>query len=152
MCFQNHSFLTSSECNHHPSSFKINVTKKYQKDNAVYFFTDNNGHKEIERITYKANGHSASYRFSPSFPDIASLKTKCEIKGKFCLGVDDIDGVICGKYSVITTNGEITINFQPEKCWQPMPGKDWVSAYRYYAKIKSTADGQFKIQSEWTVE
>lgn len=130
----------------------ITDIKRYQKDNALYSLIDNNGHKEIERITYKANGHSASYRFSPSFPDIASLKPGCEIKGKFCLGVDDIDGVICGTYSVLNTNDEITIDFHPEKCWQPMPGKDWVSAYRYHAKIKSTADGRVKIQSEWTVD
>ena len=145
-------FFWNEEREIYLSPEKITDTKKYKKDNTEYFFTDNNGHKEIERITYKANGHSASYRFSPSFPDIASLKTGSEIKGKFCLGVDDIDGVICGKYSVINTNGEITINFQPEKCWQPMPGKDWVSAYRYHAKIKSTTDDRFKIQSEWTVE
>ena len=65
---------------------------------------------------------------------------------------DDIDGVIGGIYSVINTNGEIAIDFHPEKCWQPMPGKDWVSAYRYHAKIKSTTDDRFKIQSDWPVD
>jgi hypothetical protein len=80
------------------------------------------------------------------------LKTGYKIKGKFCLGVDDIDGVIGGIYSVINTNGEIAVDFDPEKCWQPMPGKDWVSAYRYHAKIKSIADDRFQIQSEWAVE
>jgi len=145
-------FFWSEERDTYLSPEKITDTIKYQKDNAVYSFIDNNGHKEIERITYRANGHSASYRFSPSFPNIASLKTGCEIQGKFCLGVDDIDGVIGGTYSVINTDGEITIDFQPEKCWQPMPGKDWVSAYQYHAKIKCIADDRFKIQSEWTVE
>jgi len=145
-------FFWNEERDIYLSPEKITDTNKYQKDNAAYFFIDNNGYKEIERITYKANGHSASYRFSPSFPDIASLKTGYEIKGKFCLGVDDIDGVIGGIYSVINTNGEIAIDFHPEKCWQPMPGKGWVSAYRYHAKIKSIADDRFKIQSEWTVE
>ena len=133
-------FFWNEERDIYLSSEKIADTKIYQKDNAVYSFIDNNGHKEIERITYRANGHSASYRFSPSFPDIASLKTGSEIKGKFCLGVDDIDGMICGIYSVINTNGEITIDFHPKKCWQPMPGKDWVSAYQYYAKLTSTAE------------
>jgi len=145
-------FFWNEERDTYLSREKIIDTQKYQKDNAVYSFADNNGHKEIERITYKANGHSASFRFSPSFPDVASLKTGSEIKGKFCLGIDDIDGVIGGTYSVIKTDGEITIDFHPEKCWQPMPGKDWVSAYRYHAKIKSTADDRLKIQSEWTVE
>lgn len=145
-------FFWNEERDIYLSPEKITDTKKYPKDNEVYSFIDNNGHKEIERITYVANDHSASYRFSPSFPDIASLKTGSEIKGKFCLGVDDIDGVICGTYSVINTDGEITINFHPEKCWQPMPGKDWVSAYQYRAKIKLSADERFKIKSEWTVK
>ncbi len=127
-------------------------TQKHQNDNVVYSFINNNGHSEIERITYQANKHSASYRFSPSFPEIASLKPGSKIEGKFCLGIDDIDGVIGGTYSVINTNGEITIDFNPEKCWQPMPGKDWVSAYRYHAKIKPTADDRFKIQSKWTIK
>ncbi len=131
---------------------KIADGKEYQKDNVVYSFSDNNGHKEIEKITYTANEHSASYRFSPSFPDMASLKTGSERKGKFCLGVGEIDGVICGTYSVINTNGEIIINFHPQKCWQPMPGKDWVSAYHYSAKIISAADDRLKIQSKWIVE
>ncbi len=145
-------FFWNEERDIHLLSDKITESKKYKKNNVEYSFTDNNGHKEIEKIIYKANGHAASYRFSPSFPDIASLKTGSEIKGKFCLGVDDIGGVICGTYSVINTNGEVTIDFQPEKCWQPMPGKDWVSAYQYHAKINLSSDDKFRIQSEWTVE
>ena len=102
-------FFWNEEREYYLSPEKIADIQKYQKDNALYSFTDNNGHKEIERITYKANGHSASYRFSPSFPDIASLITGSSIKGKFCLGVDDIDGVIGGTYSVINRNDEIII-------------------------------------------
>lgn len=145
-------FFWNEEQEAYLSAEKITDTKTYQRNNAIYSFTDNYGHKEIESITYKANGHSTSYRFSPSFPDIASLKTGSEIKGRFCLGIDDIDGVVCGSYLVKNTNDEITIKLHPKKCWQPMPGKDWVSRYQYYAKIKFTADNKFKIQSKWTVE
>lgn len=49
-------------------------------------------------------------------------------------------------------NGEITIDFQPEKCWQPMPGKDWVSAYHYHAKLKLIENDKLQIKSEWTVK
>ena len=145
-------FFWNEEQDTYLSAEKIADAKTYQKDNAVYSFIDNNGHKEIERITYTANEHSASYRFSPSFPDIASLKTGSKIKGRFCLGIDTIDGVICGSYSVINTNDEIIINFQPKKCWQPMPGKDWVSKYQYHAKVIFTEDKMFKITSKWTIK
>ena len=144
-------FFWNEEQDTYLSAKKITDAKTYQKDNAVYSFIDNNGHKEIKRITYKANGHSASYRFSPSFPDIASLKTGSKINGRFCLGIDTIDGVICGSYSVINTDNEIIIDFLPKKCWQPMPGKDWVSKYQYHAKVIFVEDKMFKIQSEWTV-
>jgi hypothetical protein len=130
----------------------ITGTKSHQKGNAVYSFADNNGHNEIERITYNVKGHSATYRFAPSFPDIGALKTGSEIRGKFCLGVDNIDGIVCGSYSVIKANDEIAIHFLPKKCWQPMPGKDWVSAYRYHAKIKTADTNKYKILSEWTVK
>jgi len=145
-------FFWNEEQNIHLSSEKIADVKEYQKNNATFSFNDNSGHKEIRKITYKANGHSASYSFSPSFPDISSLKVDCEIKGKFCLGIDDIDGVICGTYSVINANGEISITFHPQKCWQPMPGRDWVSAYQYYSKIRLTDDGKFEIQSKWIIK
>jgi hypothetical protein len=145
-------FFWNEEQDNYLSPEVVPDTKSYQKGNAVYSFADNNGHKEIERIIYKVKGHSASYRFAPSFPDIASLKTGSEIKGKFCLGIDDIDGVVCGSYSVAKTNEEIALTFLPKKCWQPMPGKDWVSAYRYHAKIESDDINRPRIQSEWTVE
>ena len=145
-------FFWNEEHDTYLSAEKIGDAKTYQKDNAVYSFIDNNGHKEIERITYNANGHSSSYSFSPSFPDIASLKTGTKIDGNFCLGIDTIGRIICGSYSVINTNGEIIIDFQPKKCWQPMPGKDWVSKYHYHAKVIFTEDKMFKITSKWTVK
>lgn len=145
-------FFWNEEQETYLSSVNITDSKTYQKDNAVYSFIDNNGHKEIERITYNANGHSSSYRFSPSFPDIASLKTGTKIDGNFCLGIDTIGRIICGSYSVINTNGEIIIDFQPKKCWQPMQGKDWVSKYHYHAKVIFTEDKMFKITSKWTVK
>jgi len=145
-------FFWNEERNIYLSPENLSNTQTYQKDNTEYLFADNNGHKEIETIMYKANGHLENLRFSPSFPDIASLKSGGKINGKFSLGVDDIEGVIGGAYSVMNINGEITIDFQPEKCWQPMPGKDWVSAYHYHAKLKLIENDKLQIKSEWTVK
>ena len=144
-------FFWNEERNICLSPDKLTDTQIYQKGNIGFSLIDNNGHKETEKIIYKANEHSANYRFSPPFPDIFSLKNGYEIKGKFFLGIDNIDGVIEGKYFVIKTNDEISIIFHPEKCWQPMPGKDWVSKYQYYAKIKIIEDYRFKIKSKWVI-
>jgi len=145
-------FFWNEERNICLSPENVSNTQTYQKDNAEYLFADNNGHKEIENITYKANGHLGNLRFSPSFPDIASLKSGKKVNGKFSLGVDDIEGVIGGVYSVININDKIIIDFQPEKCWQPMPGKDWVTAYHYHAKLKLIENDKLQIKSEWIVK
>ena len=144
-------FFWNEEQDSYLSPEKLDNTQTFMKGNAVYSFSDNNSHKEIETITYNAHGHSSSFRFSPAFPDIASLKAGSKINGKFCLGVDDIDGVIGGKYSVINRDGEISIDFQPEKCWGPIGNKNWVSAYHYHAKLKLAEDNKFKLQSNWIV-
>jgi hypothetical protein len=130
----------------------ITDTKSYQKGNADYIFADNDGYNEIQKVIYKTKGHTASYRFAPSFPDIVSLKSGVNVNGKFCLGVDEIEGIVCGTYSVKKSNQEIDIHIAPEFCWQPMPGKDWVSAYHYQAKITPLDEKKYKIKSEWVVE
>lgn len=124
----------------------------FQKENALYSFFDNNGHKEIESIIYKANGHTASFRFSPAFPDIAALKQGSKISGKFCLGVDEIEGVVGGKYSVKNIEGNITIDIKPEKCWGSTGLKNWVAAYHYHADLEPVGKNKFEIRSEWTVK
>ena len=126
--------------------------QSFQKDNARYSLVNNHGHMEIESVVYQGNGHSASLKLAPFFPDIASLKTGNKISGKFCLGVDDMDGVIGGTYAVMNANGVVSIDFQPEKCWGPPGIKNWVSAYHYHGKLKSASDHQFAFQSEWTVQ
>jgi hypothetical protein len=145
-------FFWNEERNICLSPENISNTLTYQIDDTEYLFVDNNGHKEIKTIKYKADGHLEKMWFSPSFPEIASLKIGEKVNGKFSLGVDDIEGVIGGTYSVIKINDEITIDFQPEKCWQPMPGRDWVSAYHYHAKLKLIENKELQIQSGWIVK
>ncbi len=120
-------------------------------ENVEYEFVDNAGFKEIKTMTHKANNHKAVYRFSPAFPCISALKNNTEVTGKFTMGIDDIDGIVAGKYSV-QKNGAISINFKPKECWQPMPGNAWVSAYKYHAKIKILSNDNYSIKSHWTIK
>ena len=48
--------------------------------------------------------------------------------------------------------GDILIKFEPKKCWQPMPGKDWVSTYIYNSIIKIISNDSLNIKSEWIIE
>ncbi len=125
-------------------NFKINN----KIDNVEYKFVDNSGFREIKIMTYKANNHKAVYSFSPALPLISAMKDNIEVEGKFTMGIDDIDGIIAGEYSILKKNEEVSIGFKPQKCWQPMPGSPWVSAYKYNAvvKILSSEDYSIKFQ------
>ncbi len=128
--------------------FKINN----KPENVEYEFVDNSGFQEVRTITYKVNNHKAIYRFSPAFPLISAMKDNSEVKGKFTMGMDDIDGIVAGKYSIQKKKGEISITFNPKKCWQPMPGNPWVSAYKYNAIINVLSNNNYSIKSEWTIK
>lgn len=124
---------------------------KTQSDNPKYFTTLNNRHSKIKTIVYKTNKHAAKYNFMPEFPDINALKEGVDLMGKFTIDIDEIEGVIGGIYKISKQNNKIEIYFEPEKCWQPMPGKDWVSAYKYKAVINQISNKQYHIKSEWTI-
>ena len=117
-----------------------------------YEFFDNSGFQEIKTITYNVNKHKSTYRFSPPFPLISVMKKNTEVNGKFSLGIDSIDGIVGGEYFVKKGNEIISIKFEPKKCWQPMPGKDWVSAYKYNSIIKILSIDSLNIKSEWIIE
>lgn len=121
-------------------------------DNIEYDLFDNSGFQEIKSITQKVDEHKATYQFSPYFPLIAAMKNNTEINGRFSLGADEIEGIIGGEYSVLKKNGDVLIRFAPKKCWQPMPGDDWVSAYEYNSNIIVLGNDSINIKSEWTIE
>ena len=124
----------------------INLSK-----DAQYSFTNNNGHPEIKKIVYANGNHVSTYRFSPAFPDLANLKNGVRIAGKFCLGIDETEGVIGGNYRVEKKNDTLTVRMNPQKCWQPMIGKDWVKAYSYEAKLFPGDNHDTRIFSKWKI-
>ncbi len=128
-----------------------NLKTHSENKNVEYDFFDNSGFQEIETMSYKANNHKATYRFSPAFPLISAMKNNKEVNGKFTMGLDEIDGIVGGEYIVKKKNGEISIIFKPKKCWQPMPGSPWVSSYKYNAIIKILSSDDYNIKSEWTI-
>jgi hypothetical protein len=126
--------------------------QKNPGSNVAYTFGENSGHSEIKQIRYKANKHVATYTFAPAFPDIMSMKEGTLVEGKFCLGIDEITGVVCGEYSVRSRKDGIKIEIDPEKCWQPMPGSDWVSLYHYDQQITFIKHNHIRIKSQWIIE
>ncbi len=59
--------------------------------------------------------------------------------------------VIGGLYTVERTNNEIILHLNPEKGWQPMPGKPWVSFYDYEARFDVSGSTSYHIQSVWDI-
>ena len=89
--------------------------------------------------------------FSPALPDFVSLKDGAKTEGKFCINVNANQCVVGGSYSVERTNNEITFRLNPEKGWQPMPGKPWVSLYDYEASFDVSNKANYHIESIWNI-
>ena len=121
-----------------------------QHGGLTWTLADNDGHVEIERVSYTARGHETALRFSPPLPDLAALSADQELTGRFCMGTDGNEHVVCGEYSVEISD-TLRLQLSPTYCWQPMPGRDWVSAYQYRATFKVVDDG-LMMSSVWTVD
>jgi len=121
------------------------------KENLSYEILNNNGYFEIKKVVgVDELNHSISFEFSPAIPNLLSLKSEMELKGKFSLIIGEKKGVFGGVYYINRKNEQIAIRIQPTKGWQPFPGKLWLKTYMWAATIEIVEDFEFKIHSNWT--
>ena len=121
----------------------------FKLDDMNYHFVENNGHKELKKMTCSSYNRSVGITFSPPMPDIVSLKENVEINGKFSMESDNITGIVAGEYQITTSNGKIQITLQPIEAYSPMPGTVWVKAYEWNAEIMVDNDKSVNIKSKW---
>jgi len=57
---------------------------------------------------------------------------------------------MAGTYSVTKTNGNISMKIEPEKGWQPYPGKLWQKTYRWEATISPGNGKEVRVKTEWS--
>lgn len=120
------------------------------KKNLSYEILNNKGYFEIKKVLgVDELKHSLSFEFSPAIPNLLSLKSEMEIKGKFSLIIGEKKGVFAGVYHINRKKEQITISIQPTKGWQLFPGKLWLKRYIWIANIEILEDFEFKIHSYW---
>ncbi|MBU5486010.1 hypothetical protein KQI86_16940 [Clostridium sp. MSJ-11] len=118
-------------------------------DNCIYSININNTHPEIKCVKKIDSNSEIKITFSPPIPDIISLKDNTEILGHFSLSVDEVKGIMGGIYLVKKNNDSIKLQINPQKGWQPMPGKLWMKTYLWNCDIK-IVDGILQVKSKWS--
>lgn len=118
-------------------------------DSTILEINNNSGHYEISNITTSDLKNEIKISFSPPVPDIINLKNNISVKGKFTAGIDDISGIIGGKYKIVRKGNQIKIVIHPTKGWQPMPGSLWVKRYLWTADITIHDNNQVTMKSKW---
>lgn len=130
----------------------VEVTKyvgEINIDDCIYSTTQNNGHTEIKNVKIKDSNSEMKITFSPAIPNIISLKDNTEIKGHFSICVDEIKGIMGGVYSINKSKDTIIFKINPQKGWQPMPGKLWMKTYLWKCDIK-IVDNKLQVKSKWS--
>ncbi|MCG8411571.1 MAG: hypothetical protein MI739_09835, partial [Bacteroidales bacterium] len=116
-----------------------------------YVYDNNNGYCEIKEFGYQLSDRNMCMTFSPALPDFVSLKDGATTEGKFYIDVNSNQCVVGGSYSIERVNNKITFRMNPEKGWQPMPGKSWVSFYDYEASFDISEKTSYHLQSAWNI-
>ncbi|MBA7513612.1 hypothetical protein ES705_05628 [subsurface metagenome] len=121
-----------------------------KNENLSYKILNNGGYYEIKKISGKDEfGHTISFEFSPAIPNLITLKSNVNIKGKFSCCIDDRKGIFAGEFYINRVGDIISFSIQPIKGWQPFPGKIWLKTYKWNADIDILEKNNIRIQSNW---
>ena len=132
------------------SIFLDPANKDVKKENLSYKILNNGGYYEIKKISGKDEfGHTISFEFSPAIPNLITLKSNVNIKGKFSCCIDDRKGIFAGEFYINRVGDIISFSIQPIKGWQPFPGKIWLKTYKWNADIDILEKNNIRIQSNW---
>ncbi len=144
-------FFCNEECNTELSYGEYNRQKSDTINGISYVYNNNKGYCEIKEFGYQFPDRNMKVVFSPALPNFVSLKDGATTEGKFCIDVNLNQCVVGGSYSIVRVNNKITFRMNPEKGWQPMPGKSWVSFYDYEACIDVSEKTYYHFQSAWNI-
>ncbi len=121
-----------------------------KKENLSYKVLNNGGYYEIKMISGEDEvGHIISFEFSPAIPNLITLKSNANIKGKFSCCIGDRKGIFAGEFYISRVGDIISFSIQPIKGWQPFPGKLWLKTYKWTAEIEIQIDNSLSINSYW---
>ncbi|PRR81845.1 hypothetical protein [Clostridium vincentii] len=117
-------------------------------NNCTYLLDKNEDYYEVRCVKNIVGSKIMSINFNPALPDIKALKDEIKLNGNFYLNADNKVGILSGNYSIERQADKIKITFTPKKAWQPMPGKLWVSTYKWTGEISFKEDHAI-MNSQW---
>ncbi|HEY5523929.1 MAG TPA: hypothetical protein VIK26_01185 [Clostridium sp.] len=117
-------------------------------NDCTYLLDENKDYYEIRCVKNIVSSKVMSINFNPALPDIKALKENIKLNGSFYFNADNREGILSGNYSIERQADKIKIIFNPQKAWQPMPGKLWVSTYTWTGDITLKEDSA-TMNSEW---
>lgn len=115
----------------------------------TYNAENNSGYQELVAETFDYHGRKMEVTYSPPIPDLAALNNNQNLEGLFVIDTDSVKGVVAGVYTISKKEGKIDIEISPTKGWQPMPGKLWMSTYRWKAELVPQQGNSFLYRSAW---
>ena len=119
-------------------------------EDITYDLLKNFDYYEIKKISGKdEKDHTVSFEFSPSIPNLLTLRSNLKIKGRFSCIIDKKKGVFAGEYYITRNRNIIEFNIQPTKCWQPFPGLLWIKTFQWNSEMIIQNDKSISINSAW---
>jgi len=120
----------------------------FRGDNFELQLVNNQGHVEIEQFTGLQDEQRVHFSFSPAVPDLICLREGSIVEGNFTMGVDQVEGIMAGNYSVNRAGDSIKFNLKPTKGYSPVPGKAWMKQMSWEALLYPGSQG-LVINSKW---
>ena len=156
-------------------TYEIGQDKHLETNGIYYELNRSNGYPEIMKISVRREQHICAVTFSPSFPDLLTLKNGTFLTGDFCIASDDesgagadVDagatgGAICGTYQIEKEQDEVSIKLHPGAGWIHNEKRliirfmfkvvklfrDWPKSYSWDAKITHNEKGGYFMDSSW---
>lgn len=137
--------------------------ERHFTENAHFYLVWNEKKPSIKRIVFQNDIHPVELRFNTPFPDINLLENNTCVEGRFEIEAYQNTGRIIGQYTVVKTDGLITIEMIPSKGWKPRPTKlslrilftfgkifkKWPATYKWTSIIQQKSDGTYFMKSAW---
>ncbi|MBY9019571.1 MAG: hypothetical protein KGD67_00840 [Candidatus Lokiarchaeota archaeon] len=119
-------------------------------ENITYDLLKNFDYYEIKKISGKdEKDHTVSFEFSPSIPNLLTLRSNMKFKGRFSCIIDRKKGVFAGEYYITRKGSIIEFIIQPTKGWQPFPGLLWIKTFKWHSEMIIQNNKNISINTTW---
>jgi hypothetical protein len=111
--------------------------------NSEYRLENNDGYMEVRSVTSTLNGKEMKIIFYPALPDFEALRDTDGLDGYFAFNSGEMNDILGGTYRITKSGEQAVMTMNPIDGYSPIPGKPWMTAYRWTGTIQFGDDVQF---------